>query len=436
MPCCMAKEDGWFDWCQGLAIVHKNEDGKEYCLFHAPAEHKGISLQNFNEEIFRRIREAKRRDKNCDLSGTVFPGDIVFICDDMKIPSLPPIDFEFATFSSGVNFRQATFDSMADFNHTEFNGMASFMETTFSDRAYFYGARFKGKALFDGAIFKGSTIFDKVIFRDTCTFEGAIIRKTCVFDADTTFKVVSHLRDIDIQGRLNFIGTKVSNLSFLGTDLRKIEFKRPYWAQQKKTSPLLPWVSWSYDVLYDEIIADELYRNRKLEAEENWVEYYEKVEDLYRQLKQKNKEDHNEPLVSKWHFREKEVFRKKSLWRRRNPLSFTNLYWAFSGYGERPLRAMIMLLALLAGITTLMNLECLGIISPSGETIKGFSWSLNLRKLGLCLKNTFEYSLFIKTPKFEAASTLGGIILLLTTKILIPLQGALFAFSLRNKFRR
>ena len=79
-----------------------------------------------------------------------------------------------------------------------------------------------------------------------------------------------------------------------------------------------------------------------------------KVETLYRMLKQKYKEEHNDPEVSQWHYGEREMYRKGSRFRRYFPLSISNLYWLSSGYGERPARASIVLLCLVLSISFLM----------------------------------------------------------------------------------
>ncbi len=69
MPCCKSKG---FKWCKDLKIVHTDEEGKEYCVFHAPKGKKGVAtVVEFNESIFQRIQEANEAHKTCDLSNSV-----------------------------------------------------------------------------------------------------------------------------------------------------------------------------------------------------------------------------------------------------------------------------------------------------------------------------------------------------------------------------
>ena len=64
MPCCKSKERP--AWCGDEEVVYTDEDGKEYCLFHAPKEHKGMSVEEFNERVFQRIRETPEGEE-CNL---------------------------------------------------------------------------------------------------------------------------------------------------------------------------------------------------------------------------------------------------------------------------------------------------------------------------------------------------------------------------------
>jgi len=240
--------------------------------------------------------------------------------------------------------------------------------------------------------------------------------------------------------------------SFLETDLSSFRFDRCVWPR-KKYFGLFAWLNnkpfglGAFDdsvVFYDEIQVDRglgaVPSGEKLSYTDR-SQYFGMVEDLYRQMKVHYKEQHNEPEASKWHYREKEMFRKKKMGRRCFPLSVSNLYWAFSGYGERPVRAGIVLVALCAAITVVMNGFGLEVFS-SGESIngvtsiQGFSFSPDRTKIVLAIQSTIEHVLFVKDPIFKAKPGWGAIILALWTKLLIPIQAALFAFALRNKLRR
>jgi hypothetical protein len=68
--------------------------------------------------------------------------------------------------------------------------------------------------------------------------------------------------------------------------------------------------------------------------------------------------------------------------------------------------------------------------------IKGFSGSIDWKELWLLFYNTIQHILFFKTPFLKPETLSGNIFLTVSTRIIVPIQAALFAFALRNKFRR
>ena len=144
-------------------------------------------------------------------------------------------------------------------------------------------------------------------------------------------------------------------------------------------------------------------------------------------LKQKYKEEHNEPEVSNWHYGEKEMFRKGSLIGRY--LSLSNLYWFSSGYGERPLRAGIMLVWLIIAISILFGLT--GIKPVDGSNIIEIKQLTDIWDIDY-LVATLQYATFETRPDFIPVN----LFLKIVAKLLIPLQTALFALAVRNRFRR
>ena len=55
MACCKSKQMG--EWCKEERIVYIDKDGKEYCVFHAPSDEKGVSVVAFNKRVFELIRQ-------------------------------------------------------------------------------------------------------------------------------------------------------------------------------------------------------------------------------------------------------------------------------------------------------------------------------------------------------------------------------------------
>jgi len=468
MPCCRAAK---FKWCKDLDTI-TSYDGKEYCVFHSPKGREGISkdAEKFNELVFERIEAAKKLRQKCDLSGTIFEGPIAFSQYNKESP-LPSINFHDVTFVSDVDFRYVSFIGETDFDrvhfkagvtfwYADFRGRVSFSEAKFYKYASWGGTRFAQEATFqltkfnEGAGFSDITSKKSVNFRHSRfhgemvlggKFEGTVDLRQVVFSGNveirgtfsqevsfwwSTFKADADFRDVAfnqivdfgrclIEKSLLFVEVDLSHCSFIDSNVRNCEFIRCKWPQ---------------------------IRGRKALYDEKDSSSYGKVEELYRQLKWKYKIGNNEQEVSTWHYAEKEMYRKKQPWRRFNPFSFSNLYWAFSGYGERPIRAGLMLLLLFASLVLITG--SLGLISSSGNSVYGVTafeglsdlvgpkFEPELKRIGLLIFNTIQYTLFFKLPYFKPETLSGDIILAIFAKLLIPVQAALFILALRNRLRR
>jgi uncharacterized protein YjbI with pentapeptide repeats len=440
MPCCKADK---FKWCGGLDTI-TSYDGKEYCIFHAPKGREGISIniEKFNERVFKRIEEAKKLGQKCNLSGTLFEGPISFSQYNKENP-LPFINFQDVTFISDADFRHVSFNQEANFDRVcfkesvsfwqvDFRGRVSFSEATFFKSAFWSGTKFAQEATFQlanfiegayfsdttfnksvnfrqskfqgemvlGGTFKGPVDFRQVVFTGTIEIRGVFDQEVSfwwsTFKADADFREVAFNKTVDfgrclIEKSLLFVEVDLSHCSFIDSNIRNCEFIRCKWPR---------------------------IRGRKALCDEKDNSSYGKVEELYRQLKWKYKIGNNEQEVSSWHYAEKEMYRKKKPWRRFNPFSFSNLYWAFSGYGERPIRAGLMLLLFFASLVLITG--SLGLISSSGNSVYGVTafeglsdlvgpkFEPELKRIGLLILNTIQYTVFFKTPYFKPETLSGG----------------------------
>jgi uncharacterized protein YjbI with pentapeptide repeats len=465
MPCYKAKK---YKWCKDLPTIFESmttdEEGpKLYCIFHAPQGRKGKKLEEFNELVFKRIYEAKRENKSCDLSGTIFEGNISFSLFHEDKP-LPPINFKESKFYGIADFSDATFSGKANFSNTIFISRASFLRAIFNEEVDFSNAEFKEEANFSDAIFKGKEAtllginfssskfyrkadfyrvkfeedadFSNAEFNEKALFSETLFNKKAIFfmatfneearfgksafirplfkkleEIETFIKEGGNFSGLNIKDKVIFEGLNLKNVSFLDTDLKRVDFINCTWHEKNGRK-----------ILYDEI---KLFKEKKDKDFKNKIK---KVEILYRKLKQKYKEEHNEPEVSNWHYGEKEMQRKSSLFRRYFPLSFFNLYWLSSGYGERPLRAGIVLILLILIMSALFGLT--GLKPNDGCVIKIKEWNDILNSD--YLKATLQYATFDPKPDFMPVNGF----LKIVAKLLIPLQAALFALAVRNRFRR
>jgi uncharacterized protein YjbI with pentapeptide repeats len=492
MACCMSEEA---QWCKDLSVVdYKDEERYEYCVFHAPQGHKDISLEEFNKLVFEKINKAKSENKPCNLSLTIFEGDISFqTFNDNNF--LPTINFVKAKFSGEANFRDVQFSGVATFWGTQFSGVANFAQAKFSgvpnfvkakfsgeadfwdaqfnEKAFFLKAKFSGEADFvmakfsrevnfgdaqfigeakfiqanfggevnfvkakfgEGARFMKAEFNDEANFSET-QFDGQVDFWKALFrgqvDFDTTiFNNVAQFINLSIIKKIKFEKVNLGKCSFIDTDMRLLDFINCEWPIK-----VINIIGYNYSrrVLYDEL---ELFKEKDRKEYNNKII---KVGQVYRQMKQKYKVEHNELEVSDWHYGEKEMHRKGTLLRRYFPFSISNLYWATSGYGERSARAGSVLFMLIVSLALLLNL--FGIKSTNVDTIdhqiiKGFSGFFDLKAFGLLSLTALQQILFVKAPIYVPLNNYGIFIETLFSKLLIPIQAALLAFSIRNKFRR
>jgi len=142
------------------------------------------------------------------------------------------------------------------------------------------------------------------------------------------------------------------------------------------------------------------------------------LEELYRALKQKAAEEHDQAQVSRWHFREKLMYKKQRWYRRWLPLTLTWWYWATSGFGERAVRAGVWLLALVA-LSFLLN-----------ATPQPMDWNT---LWGASAANATMATIpFAKDIPGDGWVKVGRGV----WQFLIAVQFTLFALAVRNRFRR
>ncbi|OPY82518.1 MAG: Pentapeptide repeats (8 copies) [Syntrophorhabdus sp. PtaU1.Bin153] len=486
MPCCMSDALGW---CGALPIKYNDGQGHEFCIFHAPEGKKGVETEEFNNAVFTYIDEQKKTNQKCNLSGTIFDGYIDFsrYHEENPLPILHlnnavfpfGVSFSQTSFAKGAGFSGAKFFAGADFGGASFQGRASFLLAVFKDDADFSSARFEGEAVFKQAKFTNLTRFLNTCFCDKADFFETELRgkayfiKTMFlqkasfagtfFNAETDFSTAEFFADSDFSGasfdgRTDFSSTSfagetsfaetifkkrvyfknatfkdrtlfhnvnledvtfdradLSKVSFMGANLRKVDLVIPKWPKRH-----------GRDMLPDET-----------EARTN--EEFIRVGMLYRMLKQKCKEQHDEAEASNWHYGEKEMYRKSNSYRRFFPLSLSNLYWFSSGYGERPVRAFVVLVFLF--LTASFLSACSGLICTAnscyGIARIGVEWPYcpQWDQIGATMLNTLNYVTFQKEALFHPTGMLGDLVRIVF-QLLIPLQTALLVLAVRNRFRR
>jgi len=352
MGCCKC-ESLFSGWSDPQPVVYKDDQGKDYCVYHASASCKFKSLDGerytvgeFNGLIFERIRDARNskvsvEKVSCNLRGTIFPGDISFCAYD-KLNPLPDVYFSHAEFCGKVDFKEVCFGGVTSFTDAHFFHDVNFHKAKFVNDVRFMKTEFECRVDFAWVVYSSIVSYFEVTFMNKANFESCQAR----------------------DGAIRFLGLKrksIQNLVCSSFDVRLFSFLGCHWPSRLS--------------LDDHDGMDAL--NRMVTAEE-----------LYRAMKQRAAEGHDQPQVSHWHFREKLMQLKQLLNNKRSndlleefedsekslgarawawgkllalppygpKFTLTGLYWASSGFGERAVRAGVVLLTLVAGSFALNSL--------------------------------------------------------------------------------
>ena len=200
------------------------------CVFHALKENKGITVEQFNKLIWRRINA-----KTLNFKGFIFPGDIIFRgeCRKEGGPIVFPRDVDFsgaqfegaadfrnAQFSAGADFKSACFSGDADFAETQMLGMARFTHLRFLATVDFWGAVFSGRTYFLSTEFRGLSSFRKVKFLGEVSFSHSCFIERVAFE-DAEFSAKALFLDAKFSGFALFEAVKfMGEVNFLRAEFK------------------------------------------------------------------------------------------------------------------------------------------------------------------------------------------------------------------------
>ncbi len=456
-PTCRIHEKHEFINCKNPALEGE-PDG--YCILHSQNQEK-------DPEVFRRALLSRWTQVDTEFynfHGVFFPGPF----DPEEFFGFrefaKPVDFSEATFAQRANFSGATFKERAGFSGATFKKEAIFSEAFFAKGAYFLGANFSEEANFFGVTFKEWASFSGAIFREGAAFSRATFTRDALFIGAKIFgRVVfqafnpseegkppppdfqGDFRDLELTpgALLRFQDLSLAHVEFTGTDLRWIEFHNITWLSYsnwffRKDVKWLP----IRQAVYDEVLLDEKEPSLFYRAKNNLINIalfwkwpfikiskpnkaeYARVEELYRYLRINYEDKGDYKNAGDFHYGEMEMHRRASPWRRWVFFSWYNLYRSLSGYGERPLWALMWLMAFLFGFS-------------------GFVWWLGLSVDDYgntsSLWDSIVYILqkaSLQRPAWPKPSGFGARFWSSLSVLLIPGQAALFLLALRNRLGR
>jgi uncharacterized protein YjbI with pentapeptide repeats len=446
--------------CKGLPADNEL-DGKHYCVLHFPRGDKDLAA--FDEAI-----KEKRQNKNFDFGGVYFPEDVSFsgatfkeganfsdatfegkaIFSDATFEGHVRLsrttfkggaNFSDATFAGWANFSDATFAGWADFRSATFEGEAFFFETTeettfkegarfqgntfngeaifrttFEGEANFYDATFEGRAEFILATFEGRANFSRATFNGEAIFEESTFKEEGKFwSLQTTSRTVLNLGAAEIERpeRISFHSTSLRPSAFVDVNAQEFDFTDVEWFRWPKGDELK---------LEDEIKAVEAQSSPPYPR----PTAMRKLQRACRRLMNNAEENRDYLTANKFHYWSMELLRKES-WRRLGLIG--TLYWALSGYGERPRRAFLVLVGMWALFAFLYAMVA-GAIEHVGQAA--------LYSLATMVRLTNVPAMAEVTTLLQPSQP--GLFQVLVTAegILGPLQIALLALAVRRQVMR
>jgi len=480
--CCVCDDSGWDD-PQDVVWTDPADEKKGYCIFHAPAEQKGISDQEFQRLVFLRIDDViEKKNGNqpnamCVFYRAIFPGSITFSKYDENNP-LPHISFLGAKFCNGVQFCDTAFSSDAIFTCATFVKRAIFINAKFHGKAWFGNATFRHVeelrgAEFFGAEFNGGASFRKTIFHGNALFSQATF---CCKDVDfyntefhrfatfneAKFNTLVRFQHVTFHGKSDFCGSnfsKAGNVHIEEMDDRSL--KHLYFKLADLPIFTFETIHWPTRIGFDIYGESNVYN-------------YQQCEELYRAMKKRADDEHDRRSVSAWHYREKlagmKILLKVQKWlaalynliRLSCPLavkahslprfilysipvflrcffSLTFWYCLFSGFGEKVFRSGMWLVALLL-LPFFMH-------SPAGEWLSSvlsplwaaIPYSANIDTLAASIRDSVNATAAVGFIPFMKETTGPSAWLKVGQALwqgVIVLQFTLFALAVRNRFRR
>jgi uncharacterized protein YjbI with pentapeptide repeats len=389
--------------CEGLEF-YAEHDGKRYCVLHFPG---GKESTHFQRAISDKLEAG-----DFNFSGAYFPNKVGA---QFKPTSFKThVDFHganfekdanFQFFHGGVTFERAIFKGATSFfgfirggakfdkaifkGSTSFWGAfveeATFYEVTFEDDANFDTAQFQNRTSSDGttstvgttfrdATFEGRATFRMATFEGGAEFTGANFRGNADFTW-TTFRGTANFGSTSFEGAARFVDTRFSKLALKPEPTAAVTFRGAWIEKPELFSFYRVWlrpsslfemsglgkanfieVKW-YGTLEEEIEIVE--QRTRLAGDPNTTEQvvqaspHSLLAKVYRELYRNAEEDRDYPTANEFHFLSMEALRKES-WKRLGLVG--TLYWALSGYGERPRRAFGVLVGVCAAFAALYML--------------------------------------------------------------------------------
>jgi hypothetical protein len=378
-------------------------------------------------------------------------------------------DFSKAIFSTKPYFDYTNFSADVHFNEAIFNAIASFNGTTFSADVYFDKAIFNAEAYFDNATFNQIASFRYTQFQDVY-FREAIFKDYVWFSEKEAFTEHSYLNlqhaRIEKPERFSFHTLILQPHWFINVDTRKFIFTAVGWTWEDDVEKEIEKIQ-DEDVLLRNELFSIACRNLALNAEENHRydcasdfrymsmeaerlnnsgNFLKTAQSTFKALDEllgkTDTDDSPARLLKLFQLRRE----KKSLlqnkqnnqkWNISKPVRW--LYWILSGYGERVLRALLVLIGI--WLLSAFLYTQVGFARWEPKLTSESDITTNQRDVignPLTFTRAIAYSfalMALQKPEPRPATNTAQALVTLET-VLGPLQAALLALAIRRKFMR
>jgi uncharacterized protein YjbI with pentapeptide repeats len=383
---------------ENRCILHHLNNEKDKEVFEIAIKNKLNQKDfNFREVCFiGQVSFAGKKLENADFSGAVFDE-----ADFSGTQFVGRANFNFAQFNSSANFSDAIFLKDTDFSASRFYNRKE---------AVFRNTSFNGAIDFTGAWFTGNSNFFRAKFCDKAKFIETRFLQSCDF------------RFVEIVGDDKLVFQDLSmDILLSGTDLRRVQLLNVEWP-----------VYYGRNVVYDERFLH--YGNYDIGVLYQGADPYDEVimrkakiypyiERLYRYLKLNYEVEGDLKSSGDFHYGEMEMHRKARIWRW-FPFYWYNIYRISSGYGERPLRALLFFsILILAFAYAILWFDPDGFMGSDQKDL----WNAILY--------VFQQGTFQKPDWFKPSTEIGKLLSTIIAFIL-PGQAALFMLALRNRLGR
>jgi uncharacterized protein YjbI with pentapeptide repeats len=314
--------------------------------FSVPAMYAGFvsatfeGIADFSSVLFK--EKASFRDVGFKGETTFSKNSIVGMFPPPRRPPSEAIfeeeeaEFFMATFEGNTDFAGAIFKGEAEFAAATFEAGANFAKTTFERKADFDEITFEVEARFNEAAFEGKVDFSRATLKkDTAFYMATFTKEVRFWRLTTVSSTVLNFRSAVIEKpeRFSFHSTYLRPSWFVDLDAQELDFSDVTWfrlpnGEEPKDGKRLR--------LEDEI---ETLKSQGIEPPIS----LNKLAETCRRLMNKAEDNRDYSTANELHYWSMEARRKEG-WRRLGLIA--TLYWALSGYGERPRRALLVLVSI------------------------------------------------------------------------------------------